>query len=93
MDAILAPPLVADLVPAHTQTNEFYKKPGSTRIDAGKAFTKLLLDESLKSHQATWVEEDNKEKAFLDVFHDEGLKVRFLLDETIGYLIQKCSYH
>ncbi len=48
VDAQLAPPLIADLVPGHKQTIEFDKKLGSTQIDAGKEFEKLLLSEALR---------------------------------------------
>jgi len=83
-DAKSAPPLIADRVPGHNQTKEFDKKSGSTGIDAGKEFVKLLVSEALRMRQAIFIEGEAGKKVVLDVIREEGLIVEYLTDEMIA---------
>ncbi len=83
-DAKSAPPLIADLVRGHNQTKEFDKKSGSTGIDAGKEFAKLLVSEALRMRRAIFIKGEAGKKVALDVIREEGLIVEYLTDEMIA---------
>ena len=81
------PPLILDLVPAHTQT-EFNKKSGSARINASNTdAAKLMMVHVLKSCRHAFIEGWDNIKLLKKDIHKLKLISIFLTDKVISGLI------
>jgi hypothetical protein len=80
----LAPPLILDLVPAHTQI-EFDKKSDSARINASNTdVAELMLVHVLATCNFAWVEGRDGINLIKKVIRKLGLVAMFLSDATIS---------
>jgi len=81
------PPLILDLVPAHTQT-EFNKKSGSARIDASNMdVAELMMVHVLESYNHAFIEGWDNINLLKKVIHKLKLVSIFLSDATISGVI------
>jgi hypothetical protein len=81
------PPLILDLVPAHTQT-EFNKKSGSARIDASNTdIAELMMVDVLESCNYAFIEGWDNINLLKKVIHKLKLVSIFLSDATISGVI------
>ena len=81
------PPLIIDLVPAHTQT-EFNKKSGSARIDASNTdVAELIIQHVFASYNHAFIEGWDNINILKKVIHKLKLVSIFLSDATISGVI------
>jgi hypothetical protein len=81
------PPLIIDLVPAHTQT-EFNKKSGSARIDASNTdAAELIIYHVFTAYNYAFIEGWDNIKLIKMVIQKLGLVSIFLSDKVISGLI------
>ena len=86
------PPLIIDLVPAHTQT-EFNKKSGSARIDASNTdVAELIIHHIFAAYNHVFIEGWDNIKLIKKVIRKLGLVSIFLSDEVISGLIDDYQY-
>ena len=80
------PPLIIDLVPAHTQT-EFNKKSGSARIDASNTdVAELIIHHIFAAYNHVFIEGWDNIKLIKKVIRKLGLVSIFLSDDVICIL-------
>jgi hypothetical protein len=85
------PPLIIDLVPAHTQT-EFNKKSGSARIDASNMdIAELIIQHVFAAYDHAFIEGWDNINLIKKVIHKLKLVSIFLSDATISEVID--DYH
>jgi hypothetical protein len=85
------PPLIIDLVPAHTQT-EFNKKSGSARIDASNMdVAELIIQNVFAAYDHAFIEGWDNINLIKKVIHKLKLVSIFLSDATISEVID--DYH
>jgi hypothetical protein len=81
------PPLIIDLVPAHTQT-EFNSKYGSAHIDASNTnIAELIIQHVFATYNHAFIEGWDKIKLIKKVIRKLGLVSMFLSDATISGVI------